>query len=262
MQSFTCGPPVNSLADHLFLTILIMIRHLKGEGPTSIAPGTRILFANVPADGHFNPLTGLAVYLKELGCDVRWYTAARYEAKIDSLGIPFYPLQQAMDISASEDIDEIFPERNKIKSQVGKLKYDLINVFILRGPEYYADILHIYQEFPFELLIADITFGGIPFVKEKMNIPVMTIDIVPLPETSKDLPPAGLGLTPSKSLFGKTRQAFLRFIANKVLFAGPNKVMKDVLAGYGIDSNGANIFDVIIQKSTVVMQSGTPGFEY
>jgi hypothetical protein len=34
-----------------------------------------ILFASFPADGHFNPLTGLAVYLKNLGCEVRWYTS-------------------------------------------------------------------------------------------------------------------------------------------------------------------------------------------
>jgi UDP:flavonoid glycosyltransferase YjiC (YdhE family) len=239
-----------------------MNRNHAAGNHSAIEPGTRILFANVPADGHFNPLTGLAVYLKELGCDVRWYTAVKYAGKIGRLDIPFYPLQQAMDISASDDMDEIFPQRNQIKSQVGRLKFDLINVFILRGPEYYADILHIYQEFPFELMIADVTFGGIPFVKEKMNIPVMAINVIPLPETSKDLPPAGLGLTPSKSIFGKTRQALLRFIANKVLFAAPNKVMKNVLAEYGIQTNGANIFDVIIRKSTVVMQSGTPGFEY
>ena len=49
----------------------------------TIAPGTRILFASVPADGHFNPLTGLAVHLKELGCDVRWYTSDIYADKIN-----------------------------------------------------------------------------------------------------------------------------------------------------------------------------------
>jgi len=31
----------------------------------SIPNGTKILFACFPADGHFNPLTGLAMYLKE-----------------------------------------------------------------------------------------------------------------------------------------------------------------------------------------------------
>ena len=36
-------------------------------------PGYRILFATVPADGHFVPLTGIAMALRTLGHDVRWY---------------------------------------------------------------------------------------------------------------------------------------------------------------------------------------------
>jgi len=36
--------------------------------------GKKILFVTVPADGHFNPLTGLAKYLQDSGCEVRWYT--------------------------------------------------------------------------------------------------------------------------------------------------------------------------------------------
>ena len=50
--------------------------------------GRKILFASFPADGHFNPLTGLAVHLKELGYDVRWYTSRSYAGKLSRLGIP------------------------------------------------------------------------------------------------------------------------------------------------------------------------------
>lgn len=227
-----------------------------------IQPGTKILFANFPADGHFNPLTGLSVHLKKIGCDVRWYTAKKYEEKIQRLGIPFYGLKRALDFSADPDIEKIFPERKKHKSQVAKLKFDMINVFILRATEYYEDILEIYEEFEFDLMIADITFGAIPFVKEKMNIPVISVGVVPLPETSKDLPPSGLGLTPSSTFFGKIRQSLLRRISDALLFAKPTKVMRKILAEHGIDAGKANIFDILIQKSTIVLQSGTPGFEY
>lgn len=228
----------------------------------SIPPGTKILFANFPADGHFNPLTGLAFHLKKIGCDVRWYTAKKYEEKIQRLGIPFYGLKRALDFSADPEIANIFPERKKHKSQVAKLKFDMINVFILRSTEYYEDIKEIYKEFEFDLMIADITFGAIPFVKEKMNIPVITIGVVPLPETSKDLPPLGLGLTPSYSFFGKIKQGLLRRISDALLFAKPTKVKKAILAEHGIDAGKANIFDILIQKSTIFLQSGTPGFEY
>jgi MGT family glycosyltransferase len=228
----------------------------------TIPPGTKILFANFPADGHFNPLTGLAVHLKNIGCDVRWYTAKKYAAKIEKLGIPFYRLKRAVDVSADPDIEKVFPERKKHKGQVAKLKFDMIHAFILRSTEYYEDIQDIYKEFEFELMIADITFGAIPFVKEKMNIPVIAVGVVPLPETSKDLPPSGLGLTPSFTFFGKTKQSLLRVIADTLLFAKPTRVMRKILAEHGIDAGKANIFDILIQKSTIVLQSGTPGFEY
>lgn len=35
--------------------------------------GRKILLAVLPTDCHFNPLTGLAVFLNDLGCEVRWY---------------------------------------------------------------------------------------------------------------------------------------------------------------------------------------------
>lgn len=178
------------------------------------------------------------------------------------MNIPFYSLKHALDFASNPDIENVFPERKKHKSQIAKLKFDMINAFILRAPEYYKDIVDIYQEFPFHLMIADITFGAIPFVKEKMNIPVIGVGIVPLVETSRDLPPAGLGLTPSDSIAGRIQQTILRFVADKLIFAKPTKVMTRILNACGIDTGNANIFDILIQKSTVVLQSGTPGFEY
>ncbi len=111
-------------------------------------------------------------------------------------------------------------------------------------------------------MVADIAFTGIPFVKEKLKVPVISVGVFPLTETSKDLPPAGLGLTPSSSFLGRRKQDVMRFIADKFLFAMPNKVMNDVLAAYGIDSEGLNLFDINIKKSNLFLQSGTPGFEY
>jgi UDP:flavonoid glycosyltransferase YjiC (YdhE family) len=48
----------------------------------------RILFASMPLDGHFSPLTGLAVHLRERGHDVRFYTGLSYTKKLAALGIP------------------------------------------------------------------------------------------------------------------------------------------------------------------------------
>ena len=82
--------------------------------------GKKILFASVPADGHFNPLTGLAKHLQSLGYEVRWYTSKHYAPKLKKLSIPHYPFVKAMDVTA-ETIDEKFPDRAKIKSKVKQL---------------------------------------------------------------------------------------------------------------------------------------------
>jgi len=61
----------------------------------------KILFATVAADGHFNPLTGIAVHLREAGHDVRWYTGRNYAAKLERLGIPHFPFDRATEIAAA-----------------------------------------------------------------------------------------------------------------------------------------------------------------
>ena len=223
--------------------------------------GKKILFANFPADGHFNPLTGLAVHLKNIGYDVRWYSSKTYAAKIEKLNIPHYPFKRAMDISDG-DVDKVFPQRAKLKSQVAKLKFDIVNAFILRGPEFYADIIEVYKDFSFDLLIADVAFTGIPFVKEILGIPVVSIGVFPLTETSKDLPPAGLGIEPSYSFIGKIKQAILRKFADAVIFREPNKVLHQVFDEYNIPHNKESVFDTLVHKSTLLLQSGTPCFEY
>ena len=227
---------------------------------SSIRPGMKVLFATFPADGHFNPLTGLATHLQEMGCDVRWYTSNAYLPKLQKLDIPHFPLNRALDITGDK-IDLIFADREKCKSQVSKLNFDFINLFILRGAEYFEDLKEIHQSFAFDLMVADMAFAAIPMVKEKMNIPVITIGICPLMETSVDLPPAGLGMLPNYSFIGKKKQSLLRFISDKFLFKKSYLAMKDMLANYGIQPDG-NLFNTILRKSSLVLQSGTPGFEY
>jgi hypothetical protein len=53
-------------------------------------------------------------------------------------------------------------------------------------------------------MIANCCFTAIPFVKEKINIPGIAMGILPLSETSKDLPPINLKTeTPTPSQIKK-----------------------------------------------------------
>jgi MGT family glycosyltransferase len=227
----------------------------------NMLPGKKILFACVPADGHFNPLTGIAKHLQSAGYDVRWYSSAAYKEKLEKLEMPYYPFNKAMEVTG-DTVDEIFPERKAIKNPVKKLNYDIINFFINRGPEYFADILNIYRSFPFDLVIVDCAFTGIPFISDKMKIPVISIGVFPLTETSRDLAPNGLAITPASSFAGRVKQSILHFIADNILFKKSNKALKQMMEDHEIEYNNVTIFDMLVKKSTLLLQSGTPGFEY
>ncbi len=220
----------------------------------------KILFACAPFDGHFSPLTGLAVHLMNEGHDVRWYAQDYYAPKLKKLQIPHYPFVMAQQINQVY-LEEIFPERRKLNNVIRKVNFDIQHVFIKQGPLYYQDIVNIDNEFDFDLLIADTAFTGVPYVKELMAKPVFSIGVVPLSETSKDLAPSGLGLTPSTTFFGRLKQDILHYVAQHILFVASNKLSLKTLREYGIQSKNF-LFDEIIRRSTLVLQSGTPGFEY
>jgi len=221
----------------------------------------KILFANMPYEGHFNPLTGIAMHLKSLGHDVRWYSGSIFKDKIESLGIPYYPFKNALDFN-QHNVHILFPERDKIRGTIGKLKYDLKTAFILRSTEFYEDIREINESWSFDLLISDIAFTGMPFVKEKLHKKVVSVGVFPLVETSRDLPPTGLAMTPSTSFFGRRKQDLLRFFADKVIFREAANLFANLFREHGLVPVEGNIFDVLGKKTDLMLQSGTPGFEY
>lgn len=221
----------------------------------------RILFASVPLDGHFNPLTGLAVHLKSQGYDVRWYTGNTFAEKLEKMEIPHFPFRKATEVT-QENLEDVFPERQNYKTQIGKVKFDMINYFIRKAPDYFADLEAIYREFPFDLLICDMLFIASAPVQHKLGVPVVCIGIAPLASTSVDLPPPGLGLTPSIGFFGKNKQAFLRFLTQHVIFREITAVYNRVLGNYGIAPNSRVFIDTQIRRADLYLQSGTPGFDY
>ncbi len=221
----------------------------------------KILIATVPFDGHFNPLTSIAVHLKNQGFDVRWYTGRTYKPKVQQLGIPFYPFINALEVN-QDNLNEVFPERSTVNSAVGKIKFDIKHVFVKAAEKYFEDIRQIHDVFPFDLLIIDPGLTAGQLVKEKLGKPVISIGVMPLMETSKDLYPSGLGLTPKKGFFGRAHQAIMRFMSKNVIFKNSTVEYNRILTAYGLKPVNMNIFDVAVKKSDLYLQIGSPGFEY
>jgi MGT family glycosyltransferase len=221
----------------------------------------KILFATIALDGHFNPLTGLARHLLELGYDVRWYTGSTFGPKLAALGIPHYPFRKALEVT-QENMDEVFPQRKTLKSQIAKMKFDLKNYFVLRTPEFFADIEDLYHEFPFDLIVTDCCFPASIVVKEKLGVPLVNVGIIPLMESSRDLAPCGLAMLPATGFWGRFKQDALRWVAQNLLFREASNLYNGILRELGVAPTQGIFFDALIRRADVFLQSGTPGFEY
>ncbi len=220
----------------------------------------KILFATMPLDGHFNPLTGLAAYLRDQGHDVRWYTGGTYADKAERLGIPAYRFRKARVIN-QENFDELFPERKHIKGTIARLKFDIKTMFVLPVHDYMTDLFALREDFAFDLMVCDCLFCAGQVVQHVFRVPVVNVGIVPLTENSRDLPPSGLGLTPSSGWLGRQKQALLRFVTDR-MFRESKEVYNGVIAAFGLPPQQDNIFNIGVRTADVYLQSGVPGFEY
>jgi MGT family glycosyltransferase len=222
--------------------------------------GKKILFASTAMDGHFNPLTGLAKYLQSEGCDVRWYTAESFRAKLAKLEIPLFPFEKVQEVNLEDPTQTA--ARDAIQDPMAKMNYDFIHIFIERGPEYYADILKIQKSFAFDLMVTENGFTGIPFVKQKMDIPVVVIGIVPLPENSAQLGPYGMALPPAADQATITAYAQQNDFALNVLFKQAVDAHELTLNKEGIDFERSLFPNLLVKQASLYLQIGTPGFEY
>lgn len=222
--------------------------------------GKKILFASTALDGHFNPLTGLAKFLQKEGCDVRWYTSEHFRAKLAKLEIPFYPFESVYEIDL-QDPAQAAP-RNAIDDPMEKMNYDFIHFFIERGPEYYADILKIRESFAFDIMVCENAFTGIPFIKQKMNVPVLVVGIVPLAENSTQLGPYGMALPPAIDEATIAEYAKHNDFALNVMLKNTVEVHERTLNEHGIKFERSLFPDLLTKQASRYLQIGIPEFEY
>jgi UDP:flavonoid glycosyltransferase YjiC (YdhE family) len=222
--------------------------------------GKKILVATISADGHFNPLTGLAKYLQDAGCDVRWYTSGIYKKKLDTIGIPHYPLVSAQNLNGT-NIDELYPERKLITDVGAKANFDMVR-FAELSTGFLKDIRRIRQAFNFDTVISDSLFSAIPLIKAILKVPVIAIGVIPLAEESKDTAPYGPGLLPPSNDEEYTAYGQMWQLFNTVILKESIDVYADILKGHGVAPGKSYLFDTLIKKADLYLQIGTPSFEY
>jgi MGT family glycosyltransferase len=219
----------------------------------------RILFASLPAEGHFNPLTGVAQHLAGRGHDVRWYVGPEYQRKTDALGLPSFPYRRATEVTG-DNINTLFPDRARLKGPK-LISFDLDTFFVANVEEHFADIVEIREEFPFDLFFCD---GGLyveKLVAERLGVPVFAIGLTAvLPDA--DSPPPFFGLRPARTVVGRTQHRVVQGMLTSTMKRGVAHYNK-ILARHGLDPIPTDGFPhVPMASATRVFLNGAPGLEF
>jgi MGT family glycosyltransferase len=221
----------------------------------------RFLFATMPFDGHFKPLTGLASHLRELGHDVRWYAGPSYASVLRDLDIPHLPFEHAREVNG-DNIAEVFPERVKL-SGPKLLAFEFENIFTANCQAHFRDIEAIRRSFPFEAVIADDALYAIKLISEKLHVPVYAIGVAPLAFNSRDTPPSFFGLKPARTPIGRLRHRAVEAMLTSTMKQG-TKRFNEMLSAEGVTPLRVPLefLDIPAKAATLFFQSGVPGFEY
>jgi MGT family glycosyltransferase len=221
----------------------------------------KILFASIPADGHFNPLTGLAVHLRERGHDVRWYTGPSYAKKLASLGVPHFPFVRATDVNG-ENLTEHYPEYAKLGLGPKAIAFALEKVFFVNLESHLHDVLALRDEFPFEALVFDGAFYAGRLVGEKLGVPLYPVWAAPTPApVSKTAPPPFFGLRPLRGPFGKLRDLVVMKLLSSSTANGM-KIWRTLRAREGLPAWEGNLFDVHNETSRAMFMVGAPSMDF
>ena len=215
----------------------------------------------MPFDGHFKPLTGIAVRLHELGHDVRWYAGPSYALALRELGIRHVPFSRAPEVNG-DTIADIHPERAKL-SGLKLLAFDFENVFAAHCEEHFLDLVDLHAAAPFDVLIADEGLYATQLVRARLGVPVYAVGVSPMMANSRDAPPNFFGLKPARTPIGRVRDRVVDAMVSSTMKPGL-ATYNDVLVRHGVAplAHPREFFDVPTDIATTYFQSGVPGFEF
>lgn len=219
----------------------------------------RFLIGTLPITGHVYPIMPLARKLVERGHEVAWYAGKRFRHKIEQTGARWLPMKQTPDFD-DQDIEAAFPERAK-QHGLARLKFDLMHVFGASIAGQMQDLEEILADFPADVLISDNGFLGPALLHEKNGPPWAVFGVTPMTIGSRDTAPFGLGLPPSATPLGRTRNRLLRWLIYDVLFHDVNIHYQKLRAEVGLPLSDVNFFDASLSPF-LFLQSSVSSFEY
>lgn len=221
-----------------------------------------VLICSTSAHGHVAPLLPIAQELVATGFRVRFLTGSAFRTAVEGTGAEHVSLPAEADID-DQELDRRFPGRDKL-SGAALMKHDLTKIFFPAAPAQLSAVREaVATESTDAVLTEPLFVGGSSYLLDRSPDDPMVIvtGTVPLPLSSRDTAPFGLGLPPMPGPIGRIRNAVLQFVAEKIIFGSiqreadrlTQQLIGQRLPGFVMD--WPSWADAIVQFSV-------PGFEY
>ena len=218
----------------------------------------RILFASLPADGHFNPLTGIATHLSARGHDVHWYAGPEYGRKLHALGMTYFPYRRATEITGGSVND--LPGRAGLKGP-SLISFDVEQFFVANVDNHFRDIVDIRAEFPFDVFFCDGAMYVEKLVADVLGIPVFSVGLTMVMPDGQS-PPPFFGLRPARTIVGRTVHRAVRRMLASTMKPGVISYNK-ILASHGLAPIPLDGFPhAPLASARRVFLNGSPGLEF
>ena len=221
----------------------------------------KILFASQAIDGHFNPMTGVAVRLREHGHDVGWYTGPVLADKVRALNIRHFPFRRAVEHRA-DNLNELYPERARLKGPRA-VGFDGEKIFASNISNFFEDVRELHGDFPFDVAVVDSSMFIQRLVTRLMRKPIVTFVAIPNMESDPLVPPLFFGFKPARNLAGKAVQAAAGLLSDKVILRPAGQSYRRQHAAYGQDvPRQGRLTDEPYRCAEAIIQTGSASLDF
>ena len=220
----------------------------------------RFLFASVPLTGHVNLGLPIVRELVNRGHEVGWYTGKHFQREVEATGARFFPRKAARDFNALYIGDE-FPEKKGLNG-LASLKFDVKHLFLDSIPGHVADLTEILNHFPADVVVSDGSFFGMEGLHKDLQCGWAAYGISCLCSHSADVPPFGIGIKHSQSVFAPMRNRLLNYLAEQVVGRDVMKYYDKIRSGLELGPSPHYLANVIINEVDLFLQPSIPTFEY
>lgn len=231
---------------------------------------TRIIIAATPVYGHVAPLRSIAADLVGRGHHVTFLSGSTFKTFVEGTGATFVPLRGNADFDASDPA--AFPKRQQLQAGPPQIDFDIRHLFVDPIAEQHralqallADAYTAQPDEPVVLLHDTVFMGMWPVLLGAPGLRptgVMGIGVTPLPLTSIDTAPFGLGLAPDSSAAGRLRNQNLNAAVMNEIFVAAQTHLVKVLRDAGAPTAPPFVFDGMVALPDRFLQLTVAALEY